>query len=131
MLALTPEELTAIKLSLKVAAAATLVSLPFGIAVAMLIGRCRFLGRPLLNALVLLPLVLPPVVTGYVLLLLFGRKGPIGAWLAGYAYDQLGTYAPAFLFGVVLNIANIVIIWCLAALGLEKKSSHTRAISVG
>ncbi|MFM9848513.1 MAG: hypothetical protein ACKVP3_15290 [Hyphomicrobiaceae bacterium] len=47
----------------------------------------------------------------------------IGAWVAGYAYDQLGTYAPAFLFGIVLNIANIVIIWCLTALGIEKKSA--------
>ncbi|HUU25211.1 MAG TPA: molybdate ABC transporter permease subunit, partial [Methyloceanibacter sp.] len=82
MFDLTPEELTAIKLSLRVAAVATLVSLPFGIAAAMAIGRGRFLGRPLLNALVLLPLVLPPVVTGYVLLLLFGRQGPIGSWLA-------------------------------------------------
>jgi molybdate transport system permease protein len=81
VLDLTPEELTAIALSLRVAFVATLVSLPFGIAVAMLIGRGRFLGRPLLNALVLLPLVLPPVVTGYVLLLLFGRQGPIGSWL--------------------------------------------------
>lgn len=82
MLDLTPEELTAIKLSLRVAAVATLASLPFAIAVAMLIGRTRFFGRPLLNAFVLLPLVLPPVVTGYVLLLLFGRQGPIGSWLA-------------------------------------------------
>jgi hypothetical protein len=41
----------------------------------------------------------------------------IGAWLAG---DQLGTYAPAFLFGILMNIANIVIIWCLAALGIDK-----------
>jgi len=81
-----PEELTAIKLSLRVAAVATLLSLPFGIAVAMLIGRVRFWGRPLLNAFVLLPLVLPPVVTGYVLLLLFGRQGPIGGWL----YDTFG-----------------------------------------
>jgi molybdate transport system permease protein len=81
VLDLTPEELTAITLSLRVAAVATLVSLPFGIAVAMLIGRGRFWGRPLVNALVLLPLVLPPVVTGYVLLLLFGRQGPIGSWL--------------------------------------------------
>lgn len=86
MLDLTPEELTAIKLSLRVAAVATLASLPFGIAVAMLIGRGRFLGRPLLNAFVLLPLVLPPVVTGYVLLLLFGRQGPIGSWL----YESFG-----------------------------------------
>jgi molybdate transport system permease protein len=83
---LTPEELTAIKLSLRVAAVATLVSLPIGIAVAMLIGRGKFFGRPLINALVLLPLVLPPVVTGYVLLLLFGKHGPIGSWL----YDTFG-----------------------------------------
>ena len=45
----------------------------------------------------------------------------IGAWLAGYTYDQLGTYAPAFLFGFVLNIANIAVIWGLAAIGLERR----------
>lgn len=86
MFDLTPEELTAIKLSLRVAAVATLASLPFAIGAAMLIGRGRFFGRPLLNAFVLLPLVLPPVVTGYVLLLLFGRQGPIGSWL----YETFG-----------------------------------------
>jgi molybdate transport system permease protein len=85
-LALTPEELTAIKLSLRVAALATVASLPFGIAIAMLLARGRFFGRSLLNALVLLPLVLPPVVTGYVLLLLFGRHGAIGRFLD----EQLG-----------------------------------------
>ncbi len=82
MFVLTPEELTAIKLSIRVALVATLVSLPLGVLAAMFIGRGRFWGRPLLNALVLMPLVLPPVVTGYVLLLLFGRQGPIGSWLA-------------------------------------------------
>ena len=78
---LTPEEFAAIKLSLRVASAATLASLPFGVLVAMLLARGRFYGRSLLNALVLLPLVLPPVVTGYVLLLLFGRHGPAGKFL--------------------------------------------------
>ena len=82
MLSLSPEELTAIKLSLRVASLATLASLPFGILIAIALARRRFYGRSLLNALVLLPLVLPPVVTGYVLLLLFGRHGPIGRWLA-------------------------------------------------
>jgi molybdate transport system permease protein len=81
VLDLTPEELTAIKLSLRVATWATLASLPFGIVVAMILARGRFYGWALLNALVLLPLVLPPVVTGYVLLLWFGRQGPIGHWL--------------------------------------------------
>jgi molybdate transport system permease protein len=80
-LALTPEEITAIKLSLRVATLAMAASLPFGIAMAWVLARTRFYGRPLLNALVLLPLVLPPVVTGYVLLLLFGRQGPIGHFL--------------------------------------------------
>ena len=67
MLSLSPEELTAIKLSLRVASLATLASLPFGILIAITLARGRFYGRSLLNALVLLPLVLPPVVTGYVL----------------------------------------------------------------
>jgi len=79
--ALTPEEWTAVRLSLRVAFWATLVSLPFGIAVAYVLARGRFWGHALLNGLVHLPLVLPPVVTGYILLLLFGRRGPIGAFL--------------------------------------------------
>ena len=81
MFTLTPEELDAIKLSLRVSTLAMAASLPFGIAIAMVLTRTRFYGRMLLNALVLLPLVLPPVVTGYVLLLLFGKQGPIGRFL--------------------------------------------------
>ena len=84
MFALTPEEVTAIKLSVRVATLAMVASLPFGLAMAWVLARTRFYGRPLLNALVLLPLVLPPVVTGYVLLLLFGRQGPIGHFLDRY-----------------------------------------------
>ena len=82
MLTLTPEELVAIKLSLRVAIVATAASLPVGILIALLLARGRFLGRGLLNALVLVPLVLPPVVTGYVLLLTFGRNAPVGRLLA-------------------------------------------------
>ncbi len=84
VLALTPEEVTAIKLSLRVAIVATAVSLPIGVAIALVLARGRFVGRGLLNALVLVPLVLPPVVTGYLLLLAFGRTGPAGT-LAGRA----------------------------------------------
>ena len=79
---LSPEEWTAVVLSLRVATVATLASLPFGIAIAMALARGRFWGHTLLDGLVLLPLVLPPVVTGYLLLLLFGRRGPVGAFLA-------------------------------------------------
>ena len=77
----TPEELTAIRLSLRVAFWAMLGSLPVGVCVALLLARGRFWGKSVLNVLVHLPLVLPPVVTGYVLLLLFGRKGPLGQLL--------------------------------------------------
>jgi molybdate transport system permease protein len=75
------EELTAIRLSLRVAFWAMLGSLPVGVGVALLLARGRFWGKSLLNVLVHLPLVLPPVVTGYVLLLLFGRRGPLGRLL--------------------------------------------------
>ena len=70
------------RLSLRVATVATLFGLPFGLMVAMALARGRFWGRSLLNGFVLLPLILPPVVTGYVLLILFGRRGPIGSFLA-------------------------------------------------
>ena len=78
---LLPEEWQAVRLSLKVAMVATLVSLPFGVLIAYALARWRFPGRQFLNGLVHLPLILPPVVTGYLLLLAFGRKGFIGEWL--------------------------------------------------
>jgi molybdate transport system permease protein len=82
VLDLSPQEWTAVALSLRVAAVATAVSLPFGIAVAWLLARKEFPGKALLNAVIYLPLVLPPVVTGYLLLIAFGRRGIFGAWLA-------------------------------------------------
>jgi molybdate transport system permease protein len=81
---LSPDEWVAIELSLRVAAVATLASLPLGVLTALLLARGRFRGKTLLDGLVYLPLVLPPVVTGYVLLILFGRRGPIGAWLEAH-----------------------------------------------
>jgi len=87
---LSPDEWMAVRLSLRVASVATLASLPFGVAIAVALARGRFWGLTLLNGLVLLPLILPPVVTGYILLILFGRRGPIGAFLAEH-------------FGIVLS----------------------------
>jgi molybdate transport system permease protein len=81
---ITPTEWTAILLSIRVATAATLVATPLGIALAFLLARRDFWGKSLVDALVHLPLVLPPVVTGYLLLLTFGRRGPVGAFLADY-----------------------------------------------
>ena len=79
--ALSNEEWRAVSLSLRVSAVATVLSLPLGILVAYALARWQFRGRQLLNGLVHLPLILPPVVTGYLLLITFGRKGYVGQWL--------------------------------------------------
>ena len=78
---LSPDEWRALALSLRVSFWAMLVSLPFGILVAYALARWRFPGRQLLNGIVHLPLILPPVVTGYLLLITFGRRGLVGQWL--------------------------------------------------
>src|SRR5262245_39235540 len=83
-LILSPDEWTAVRLSIKVATWAMVASVPPGIAIALLLARGRFWGKSVLNGLVHLPLILPPVVTGYLLLLSFGKHGPIGAFLAEY-----------------------------------------------
>ncbi|GGD15164.1 molybdate ABC transporter permease subunit [Aureimonas glaciei] len=80
-LALSPEEWTAVRLSIRVALVAMLASLPIGLFLAFVLARGEFWGKAFLNGLVHLPLVLPPVVTGYLLLIGFGRRGPIGAFL--------------------------------------------------
>ncbi|MBY5850143.1 molybdate ABC transporter permease subunit [Rhizobium leguminosarum bv. trifolii] len=90
MLGLSNEEWTAILLSLRVSIVAMLASLPFGILVALVLARGRFWGKSVLNGVVHLPLILPPVVTGFLLLILFGRRGPIGNLLDQY-------------FGIVLS----------------------------
>ena len=79
--ALSPEEWQAVALSLRVSFWATLLSLPLGVFVAYALARWHFWGKHLLNGLVHLPLILPPVVTGYLLLLTFGRKGLVGQFL--------------------------------------------------
>ena len=78
---MTEEEWTAVRLSLLVAVTATAASLLPGIAMAWLLARGRFWGKGLVDTVVHLPLIMPPVVTGYLLLILFGRRGPIGAFL--------------------------------------------------
>jgi molybdate transport system permease protein len=78
---LTPDEWRAVALSLRVSFWATLVSLPIGLFVAYALARWDFWGKQLLNGLVHLPLILPPVVTGYLLLITFGRRGTVGQYL--------------------------------------------------
>jgi molybdate transport system permease protein len=86
LLGLSPADWTAVELSLRIAIVATAWALPFGIAIGWLLARKQFWGKTLLNVIVYLPLVLPPVVTGYLLLIWFGRRGPIGEFL----YDYFG-----------------------------------------
>jgi molybdate transport system permease protein len=86
VLSLSPDEVTAIFLTLRIAVVATACALPLGIFVAFALARWEFPGKVLIDGIVHLPLVLPPVVTGYLLLLTFGRRGLVGAWLA----DHLG-----------------------------------------
>lgn len=80
----TPEEWQIIALSLKVGGVAMALTLPLAFALAWLLARTRFAGKMLLDAVVHLPLVVPPVVTGWVLLLAFAPDGPIGGWLLGW-----------------------------------------------
>src|SRR5579863_6735564 len=99
-------------LSLKIAIVATVASAPFAIAVALLLGRGRFWGRSALNALVHLPLVLPPVVTGYALLRVFGRHGALGAFLADtfgivLAFRWTGAALAAAVMGFPLMVRAI------------------------
>jgi molybdate transport system permease protein len=84
VLNLSAQDWTAVHLSLRISIVATLVALPFGIAIAMLLARKSFWGKSLVDAVVHLPLVLPPVVTGYLLLITFGRRAPVGAFLSDH-----------------------------------------------
>ena len=110
--AFTPAEIAAIALSLRVAALAVLVALPFAVAVAWVLARARFRGKILFEALVYLPLVLPPVLTGYVLLVLLGRNGAIGhaleQWFGiTFAFRWTGAVIAAAVMGFPLFVRSV------------------------
>jgi molybdate transport system permease protein len=109
---LTPVEWEILRLSLKVAFWSVLCSLPIAVAVAMLLARSNFPGKSLFDAIVHLPLVLPPVVIGYFLLLLLGRRGPLGAVLEEYfgivvAFRWTGAAIAAGIMGFPLMVRAI------------------------
>jgi len=109
---LTPDEWEAIRLSLRVSLWGVAASLPLAVAVAMLLARARFPGKSVFDAVVHLPLVLPPVVVGYFLLLLLGRKGPIGGWLEStfgvvVAFRWTGAAIAAAVMGFPLMVRAI------------------------
>jgi molybdate transport system permease protein len=109
---LTPAETAALLLSLKVAFWSVVVSVPLAVALAWVLSRCHFLGKNLLDAVVHLPLVLPPVVVGYFLLLLLGRRGPIGSLLDEYlgitfAFRWTGAAVACAVMGLPLLVRAV------------------------
>ncbi|MFK8034681.1 MAG: molybdate ABC transporter permease subunit [Hyphomicrobiales bacterium] len=109
---MTSGELSALLLSLRVASLSLIITLPFAIYIAYILSRKRFWGRGLLNALVFMPLVMPPVVTGYLLLLTFGRNGPIGGLLdgvfgTGIAFTWVGAAIAASVMSFPLMVRPI------------------------
>jgi len=126
--ALTPAEWEAIHLSLRIALVAMLGSLPFGIFMAWLLARVSFPGRAIVDGLVHLPLVMPPVVTGYLLLLAFGRRGPIGQFLENtfgivLAFNWTGAALAAAIMGFPLLVRAIRLSIEAIVPGLESAAS--------
>ncbi len=112
MFGLTPDEWGILQLSLKVAFWSVLCSLPVAVGIAVLLARCNFPGKSLFDAVVHLPLVLPPVVIGYFLLLALGRRGPLGALLEEYfgivvAFRWTGAAIAAGIMGFPLMVRAI------------------------
>ncbi len=118
---LTPDEWQAVALSLRVSFWATLISLPLGIWVAYLLARGDFWGKQALNGLVHLPLILPPVVTGYILLLTFGRKGFVGQYL-----DMIGIVLAFKWTGAVLAAAVMAFPLMVRAIKLSIEAVDSR-----
>jgi molybdate transport system permease protein len=109
MMWLSPSESEALSLSLSIAARSVALSLPLGILAAWVLTRRRFLGHTLLDAFVHLPLVLPPVMVGYLLLLLFGTRGPIGSWLhRAFGVELIFTRNGAALATAVMSFPLMV-----------------------
>jgi molybdate transport system permease protein len=122
LFAFTPQELTAIALSVKVALVAALGSLPFGVACGWLLARRRFPGKSLLDALLHLPLVMPPIVTGYALLIVLGTQGPVGAWLL----EHLGVQVAFRWTGAALASAVMGFPLMVRAIRLSLESTDRR-----
>lgn len=121
MSALAPDEWQALALSLRVAGISVLVSLPFALGLAWLLSRVRFPGRVLVEALLFLPLTLPPVVTGYALLVLFGRHGMIGEWLAQFGIVFAFRWTGAVLAAAVMGFPLLVLSIRVAFDGVDRR----------
>jgi molybdate transport system permease protein len=117
----TPTDWQAMVLSARVAVTATLVSLPFGIAVAYLMVFTRMRAKALFDGIVNLPLVLPPVVVGYLLLLLLGRRSWLGQWLEGAGIEIVFTWKAAVIASMVVGFPLLV---RSVRIGMEEIDPH-------
>jgi molybdate transport system permease protein len=122
MFFLSPLEIEAVQLSLKVSLWAVAISLPFGIAVAWVLARCEFPGKPLFDALIHLPLVVPPVVIGYLLLILLGRNGAVG----GFLYETFGVTVAFSWQGAAVAAAVMAFPLMVRAIRLSIEAIDTR-----
>ena len=118
---LSPDEWQALSLSLRVAAASVAVSLPFALALAWWLSRSRRRGRTLVQALLVLPLTLPPVVTGYALLVMFGRNGVVGEWLASFGLYLAFRWTGAVLAAAVMGFPLLVLSIRVAFDGVDRR----------
>jgi molybdate transport system permease protein len=122
------EEWTAIRLSLQVAALAVACSLPFGILVAWLLARGRFYGKALLSGIVASPLILPPVVTGYLLLMAFGRKGIFGGALESvgivFSFRWTGAAIAAAVMGFLCSSRRSSSPWRRSTAGSNRRPAR-------
>ncbi len=122
MIWLTPDEWAIVSLSLKVSGVAVLATLPVAYGLAWLLARRRFPGRIVLDALVHLPLVVPPVVTGWLLLILFGRSGPVGNWLeAQFGLTLVFRWTGAALAAAVMALPLMVRAMRLSIEAVDRK----------
>lgn len=124
---LSPEEWQAILVSLKVAGTATLVGMPLALALAWLLAQREFAAKPLLDALVNLPLVMPPVVTGYLLLIAFGHNGPFGRALALVGVSVLFRWTGAAIAAGVMALPLMVAPMRLAFEALDPRLGQAAA----
>jgi molybdate transport system permease protein len=130
---LTDAEWEAIRLSLQVAIVGVAGSLPFGIAIAWLLARCNFPGKSLVDGIVHIPLVVPPVVVGYGLLVLFGRRGPVGAWLyEHFDITLIFTWKGAALASAVMGFPLLVRATRLSIEAVDRKlEAAARTLGAG
>ncbi|EIT68989.1 MULTISPECIES: molybdate ABC transporter permease subunit [Hydrocarboniphaga] len=127
-MALTPEEWQAVWLSAKVAAFATLLCLPLGIALSWLMARREFFGKALIETLIQLPMVLPPVVPGYLLLMLLGTRGPLGSWLQQhfgivFAFDWKGAVLASAVIAFPLMVQPVRLAFRMIDTRLEQAAT--------